>query len=85
MRPYTGYYEDPEGFEDFAYGRSQALNKLLRAHRREERIRHENHYREYTKTRKHRENWDWDDDDDDYDSFVDDNFGQYSENRDDSY
>ena len=85
MRPHTGYYEDPEEFEDFAYARPEALEKLLRAHRREERMQHENRYREYARGRKRRNEWDWDDDDEDYDSYVDDNFGQYYEERSDSY
>ncbi len=85
MRPYTGYYEDSEEVEDFSYSRSQALQKLLREHRREERIRHENRQRDYNKDRKRRHEWDWDDDDDDYDSYVDDNYGKYYEDRIDSY
>ena len=80
MRPYTSYNDDPAGFDDFAFDRSQALGKLLRAHRREERIRHENRYRDFNKDRMHRNEWDWDDDDD-YESYVDDDFSQYYEDR----
>ena len=83
MRPFTGYYDDPTGSDDFAYDRSQALGKLLRAHRREERIRHETRDRDFNKDRIHHKEWDWDDDDA-YESFVDDDFSQYYENRNDS-
>ena len=78
MRPDTGYYDDPDGFEDFAYQRSQALGKLLRAHRREERIRHENRYHDLNKDSMHREQWDWDDDNDS-DLYVDDTCSDYNE------
>ena len=82
MRPYTSNYDDDSmAFDDFAYDRSQALGKLLRAHRREERTRHENRNHGFNKGRIHHNEWDWDDDDDDYESYVDDDFGQYYESR----
>ncbi len=83
MRPYTGYYENPEEFEEIAYARSQALGKLLRAHRREERIRHENRHRDFNKDRMHRNEWDWDDEN--YDSYVDDSYDEFYEERKDIY
>ena len=85
MRPYTSSHDyDSVGLDDFAYDRTQALGKLLRAHRREERMRHENRNQDFIKGRVHHNEWDWDDDDDDYESYVDDDFSQYYENRIDS-
>ena len=84
MRPYSDYPEEHEGFDDFSFDRTQALGKLIRAHRREERIRHENQDRDFNKGRIHHNEWDWDDDDD-YESYVDDDFSEYYENRNGSH
>ena len=81
MQPNFGYYEDFEDAEELAWGRSQAFQKLLDNHRREERHRKRN--QEFEKGSHHRQDWDWDDDDDDYDyePYVDDVFDQYYEDR----
>ena len=83
MRPYTGNYENPEEFEEYAYARSHALEKLLREHRREERIRHENRHRDFNKGRTTRNEWDWDDED--FDSYVDDSYDEFYEEPRDIY
>lgn len=78
MCPYNGYYDDFEDAEELNWERSQAFQKLLNNHRREE--RHHDRFRELRKDRHHRNPWDWDnDDDDDYDTYVDDEFDQYYE------
>ncbi len=69
MRPYTDYYEDPDEIEEFAYAKSQALQKLLEGLRREE--RHQTHHRGFQKKRYQREPWDADYNDD-WDSYLDD-------------
>ena len=80
MRPYNGYYEECDDSEDFVYGRSQALSKLLDGHRREE--RHKNCYRKAEKDkaekdRHRRDTWSWDSDGQPY---VDGTCSHYSEN-----
>ena len=82
MRPHEEYFEDLDSIDDFAFGKSRALRKLLEGHRREE--RREAHHRGPRKKRYERESWDWEDDDD-YDSYVDDNYGQYHEDRNRGY
>ena len=82
MRPDEEYFEDLDFIDEFAYGKSRALRKLLEEHRREE--RREAHQRSPRKKRHQPESWDWDDEDD-YDSYVDDNFGQYHEDRNGGY
>ena len=83
MRPYDGYYEDFDELEEFSYKKSQALQKLLDAHRREERQR--NHQRDFYKPRHQKDEWDLDDDDDDWESYIDDTCGEYSEDLRDYY
>lgn len=61
MRRDDGYFEDLDNFEEFNYGRSRALQKLLDSYRREE--RHQLHHRNSHKKRYQRAPWDWDDDD----------------------
>ena len=83
MRPYNGYYEDFDEFEELSYARSQALHKLLEGHRRDERQRE--HHRDYYKPRHQREEWELDDDDNDWDSYIDDICDEYSEDSSDRY
>ena len=75
MRPYNDYYDEFDDVEEFAYRRSQALQKLLDGHRREE--RHSNRHRSFSKDRHHREAWDWEDDDD-WDSYLDDSSADFN-------
>lgn len=83
MRSFDGYYEDFDEFEQLPYQRSQALHKLIEAHRREERQR--SHYRDVHKSRHQKDDWDLDDDDDDWDSYIDDTCDEYSEDFRDHY
>jgi len=71
MRPYNGYNEDYDDTDEFAFRRSQAFQKLLDDHRRENCFRHENRRRDYNKDRMHLDDSDWGD------LFDDDSYGQY--------
>lgn len=70
MRSHNGYYEEFDDTEEFAYGRSRALQRLLDDCRREERYNKQQHGPD--KYRYHRDSSDWEDDDD-WDSYLDDN------------
>ena len=88
MRPDERYFGDFDDVEDFPYARSRALQQLLESHRREE--RQQTNHRSSHKNRRQRDPWEWDDDDDfdydyDDDAYVDDNYGNNYEDRNDSY
>lgn len=60
MRPRIDNYDDFDEVEDFAFERSQALQKLLDEYRREERS---SHHLEKLRGRRHSDSSDWEEED----------------------
>ena len=75
MRHYTGYNEELDGIDEFAYGGSDALRRFLNEHSREEvPVHRKRRSRGGDKEKWHRRDWDIDEDDFIYDE---DEFDQY--------
>ncbi len=64
MRLRVDHFENFEDFDEFAYKRSRALQKLLDGHRREERADCHDRQRGRFRGRRDHVDWDWSEDDD---------------------